>query len=153
MDDDEQVEDDDDAPQLRKYTLEEANAALADVRPVLLELRELWTGANDERESFEHAQSSDQSPVEVSLAHQHLVSALWDVQPLVAKGPQVPNEIVAPTKCVSIQCSSVLPEGHFGHLRMAAFEISDVARVDCGDVNEFHFDSDPGLAWRERPLT
>ncbi len=83
MDDDEQVEDDD-APQLRKYTLEEANATLADVRPVLLELRELWTGANDEREAFEHAQSSDQSPVDVSQTHQHLVSALWDVQPLVA---------------------------------------------------------------------
>ena len=85
MDDDEQVEDDEDeAPQLRKYTLEEANAALVDVRPVLVELRELWTGANDEREAFEHAQSSDRSPVEVSLSHQHLVSALWDVQPLVA---------------------------------------------------------------------
>ena len=70
--------------QLRKYTLEEANALLPEVRRVLTELRDIWLAARPERRAFEQIQASAAGPVEVSLAHQRLVGALWEVQPLVA---------------------------------------------------------------------
>ena len=76
--------DDDSESQLRKYTLEEANALLPEVRPVLTELRGIWLDASPERRAFERVQASAAGPVEVSLAHQRLVGALWEVQPLVA---------------------------------------------------------------------
>lgn len=71
-------------PQLRKYTLEEANALVAEVRTVLTQLRDIWQEADNERATFEKAQRSDTGPINVSLAQQQLVSALWEVQPLVS---------------------------------------------------------------------
>ena len=66
------------------YTLAEATAILPDVREITTRLQEIWLRAGTERQKFDLAQKSDQSPVDVSLAHQALVAALWDVQPLVA---------------------------------------------------------------------
>ncbi len=74
----------DDAPELRKYTVDEANAMLPEVRRVLTNLRDVWLTAGPERTAFERVQASDASPVKVSLAHQRLISALWEVQPMVA---------------------------------------------------------------------
>ena len=66
------------------YTLAEATEILPNVRGVTRRLQETWLAAGPERRKFEVAQSSDQSPVDVSLAHQAFVAALWDVQPLAA---------------------------------------------------------------------
>ncbi len=74
----------DDAPELRKYTVDEANAMLPEVRRVLTNLRDVWLTGGPERTAFERVQASDASPVKVSLAHQRLISALWEVQPMVA---------------------------------------------------------------------
>ncbi len=77
-------DDEDEEPELRKYTLGEANALLAEARPILARLREIWLAADPERRAFERVQESDAGPVDVSLAHQRLIAGLWDVQPLVA---------------------------------------------------------------------
>ena len=67
------------------YTLEEATELLPEVRRIVGRLQGVWMEAGSERQAFEDAQtSSRRTPVEVSLAHQALVAALWDVQPLVA---------------------------------------------------------------------
>lgn len=66
------------------FTLAEATEILPDVREVTTRLQEIWLAAGPERRKFDLAQSSDQSPVDVSLAHQALLAALWDVQPLSA---------------------------------------------------------------------
>ena len=67
------------------YTLEEATEILPDVRRIVGRLQRVWMDAGSERREFEAAQTSSRStPVQVSLAHQALVAALWDVQPLVA---------------------------------------------------------------------
>ncbi len=67
------------------YTLEEATELLPEVRRIVGSLQRVWMEAGSERQAFEDAQtSSRRTPVEVSLAHQALVAALWDVQPLVA---------------------------------------------------------------------
>lgn len=67
------------------YTLDEATDLLPEVRRIVGRLQGVWMEAGSERQAFEDAQtSSRRTPVEVSLAHQALVAALWDVQPLVA---------------------------------------------------------------------
>ncbi len=76
--------DEENEPQLRKYTLNEANALVAEARPVLQQLRDIWQAADSERGEFERIQRSDAGPIEVSLSHQQLVSALWGVQPLIS---------------------------------------------------------------------
>jgi len=70
--------------ELHKYTLEEATALLPQVRAVVRQLRDVWVGAADERQGFERAQTQNRGPIEASLAHQRLVCALWDLQPLAA---------------------------------------------------------------------
>ncbi len=67
-----------------QYTLDEANAILPEVREVVSSLQRVWLAAEPERRAFERAQASNQSHVDVSLVHQALIAALWDVQPLVA---------------------------------------------------------------------
>ena len=67
------------------YTLEEATELLPEVRRIVGRLQQVWMDAGTERRGFEDAPtSSRRTPVEVSLAHQALVAALGDVQPLVA---------------------------------------------------------------------
>ena len=71
-------------PELRRYTLSEANDLLVEARPVLAKLRRIWLEADPDRRAFERVQESDAGAVDVSLAHQRLIAGLWDVQPLVA---------------------------------------------------------------------
>ncbi|MCY3782986.1 MAG: DUF2203 domain-containing protein [Chloroflexi bacterium] len=71
-------------PELRHYTLSEANELLVEARPVLAKLRRIWLEADPDRQAFERVQESDAGAVDVSLAHQRLIAGLWDVQPLVA---------------------------------------------------------------------
>ena len=77
-------DDQDEEPKVRKDTLGEANALLAETRLVLVRLRQIWLEAEPDRRAFERVQASDADPVDVSLVHQRLIAGLWDVQPLVA---------------------------------------------------------------------
>ena len=45
-------DDHDEEPELRKYTLGEANALLYEARPVLARLREIWLTADPDRRAF-----------------------------------------------------------------------------------------------------
>ena len=75
-------EDNDPEPETRKYTLDEANALLPRVRDVVQQLRDIWLAAAGERTAYERAQAAHMHAVDVSVAHQRLLSALWDIQPL-----------------------------------------------------------------------
>ena len=47
-------------------------------------VQQIWLTAGAERRAFQAIQTSRKTPIEISLVHQSLVAALWDVQPLVA---------------------------------------------------------------------
>ena len=68
----------------RHYTLDDAIELLPAVRDVVEKVQQIWLTAGAERRAFEVLQTSRKTPIEISLAHQSLVAALWDVQPLVA---------------------------------------------------------------------
>lgn len=82
METDPDMEDNENDP--RYYTLDDATELLPDVRDVLEKVQQIWLTAGAERLAFETMQGSRKTPVDISLAHQALVAALWDVQPLVA---------------------------------------------------------------------
>ena len=67
----------------RHYTLDDAIELLPAVRDVVEKVQQIWLTAGAERRAFEVLQTSRKTPIEISLAHQSLVAALWDVQPLV----------------------------------------------------------------------
>ena len=68
----------------RHYTLDDAIELLPAVRDVVEKVQQIWLTAGAERRAFQALQTSRKTPIEISLAHQSLVAALWDVQPLVA---------------------------------------------------------------------
>ena len=68
----------------RHYTLDDAIELLPAVRDVVEKVQQICLTAGAERRAFEVLQTSRKTPIEISLAHQSLVAALWDVQPLVA---------------------------------------------------------------------
>ena len=68
----------------RHYTLNDAIELLPAVRDVVEKVQQIWLTAGAERRAFQALQTSRKTPIEISLAHQSLVAALWDVQPLVA---------------------------------------------------------------------
>ena len=70
--------DESEEPELRRYTLREANELLVEARPVLAKLRRIWLEADPDRQAFERVQESDAGAVDVSLAHQRLIAGLWD---------------------------------------------------------------------------
>ena len=68
----------------RHYTLNDAIELLPAVRDVVEKVQQIWLTAGAERRAFQAIQTSRKTPIEISLVHQSLVAALWDVQPLVA---------------------------------------------------------------------
>ena len=68
----------------RHYTLDDAIELLPAVRDVVEKVQQIWLTAGAERRAFQAIQTSRKTPIEISLVHQSLVAALWDVQPLVA---------------------------------------------------------------------
>lgn len=66
------------------YTLDDAIELLPAVRDVVEKVQQIWLTAGAERRAFQAIQTSRKTPIEISLVHQSLVAALWDVQPLVA---------------------------------------------------------------------
>ena len=68
----------------RHYTLNDAIELLPAVRDVVEKVQQIWLTAGAERRAFQALQTSRKTPIEISFAHQSLVAALWDVQPLVA---------------------------------------------------------------------
>lgn len=68
----------------RHYTLDDAIELLPAVRDVVEKVQQIWLTAGAERRAFQALQTSRKTPIEISIAHQSLVAALWDVQPLVA---------------------------------------------------------------------